>query len=225
MHRSLLLLTAACRLSAAQPGITGSIVGFLQRVTPAPIVQPEDWDGIEYRYKRIVFRPARKATRFFPFPLHRRFSIQSSRPKAFFCCAYSPILSYGSLADVKTTAEQPHGMLFRLVFCPCSSFQGSMPTFRSLRHNFLNPYLNPKTSCKMAHATSLFTALADGVSCLSIRPSPSSRAMMSSLAYTTFYGRCSTSRIHHVTKFNLTSRFSRASRRHLLYGASLRRTR
>lgn len=58
MQRLLFLLTAACSVSAQ--GLTGSILGFIQKAAPVPFVQPEDWNGTEYRYKRIVFRPARK---------------------------------------------------------------------------------------------------------------------------------------------------------------------
>ena len=60
MLRSLVLLTAACSVSAQ--GISGSVFGFLQKVTPPPFVQSEDWNGTEYRYQRIVFRPARKSS-------------------------------------------------------------------------------------------------------------------------------------------------------------------
>lgn len=81
MRRSLVLLTATWSAAAQAQGLTGNVLNFLQKVTPAPIVQSEDWNGTEYRYNRIVFRPARKATPCFQCHSHTRFFIQSSSLK------------------------------------------------------------------------------------------------------------------------------------------------
>ncbi|KAF8592328.1 DUF1682-domain-containing protein [Ramaria rubella] len=53
---SLAALAAACGVSAQ--GITGTILNLARQLSPPPILQSQDWNGTEYRYGRLVFRPA-----------------------------------------------------------------------------------------------------------------------------------------------------------------------
>jgi hypothetical protein len=156
---------------------------------------------------------------------HSRFFVQSFRLREYSYCVYWRILSSGTLARPKITAEQPRGMSAVLGLSPSIAhiLRGSMPTSRSLKPNFLHRCHNPKTSCRMARVTISTTVPADGASCLFIRPFPFSRVKMPSFVSTTSYGRWLTSRTPHVTKFNSTSLFNPVSRPSLLYGASSKR--
>ncbi|KAF8529028.1 DUF1682-domain-containing protein [Hysterangium stoloniferum] len=53
----LFIVLSAARSVFAQ-GFAVNLLTGLSKITPAPIVQTEDWNGTEYRYNRIVFRPA-----------------------------------------------------------------------------------------------------------------------------------------------------------------------
>jgi len=52
----LFVVLSAARSVSAQ-GFAVNLLTALSKITPAPIVQTEDWNGTEYRYNRIVFRP------------------------------------------------------------------------------------------------------------------------------------------------------------------------
>lgn len=55
----LVALLAANSVSAQ--GLPAGLLNAVKAITPSIPTQPEHWDGIEFRYNRIVFRPARKA--------------------------------------------------------------------------------------------------------------------------------------------------------------------
>lgn len=59
MFSLLYLLFGQAALVSGQ-GFAANILKFVSSISTPPPIQPEEWDGLEYRYKRLVFRPTRK---------------------------------------------------------------------------------------------------------------------------------------------------------------------
>lgn len=130
----LFLLAATCTVSAQLQAVTAPIFNALRRLSPPPILQTEHWNGTEFRYNRIVFRPARKSVHFMQ-SLFLSLSPQSSRLRESLSPLLPATLSSGSSASLATTVEQSRGAFlhFRLylvhpaqVRCPPAAPRGAV---------------------------------------------------------------------------------------------------
>lgn len=62
-------------------GMASVLNKLLLSLTPPPVINPVDYDGLEYKWKFFAFRPARESALFVPISLDANSGIQSSRMK------------------------------------------------------------------------------------------------------------------------------------------------